>query len=629
MKTFDLQDQLPRLPVPELEHTAKTLYKSLLPFLESSQLQQTPQQLWQECQAFFTSPLCQQLQRRLQDHAKDKQNWLDKWWFQLAYLTWREPLCINSNWFMVFVDHPLYRSGQLASGGALQHPKLPLIPKGHVSLFQLYRTAGLISNAVGMKEAIENGSIEPEMYGRAGDLKPLCMNQYKMMFGWTRRAVHECDEIVCPGGFPCKSRHIIVLFKDQVYSVDVYDDSMQRLSIEAIQDQLMFIVNDVQQKCQRSRQAAICLLTGDHRDNWSEARLHLLQLSEQNRNSMATIESALFAVSLDDHSLPDNYDAHYQNIAHGMDGHNRWFDKSISIVTTSDGKAGMNGEHSPCDALIPSRLMDWLVEKEPAQNPAGAVKYSERLTPRLLKWNSDAQLGKYISRAAATLKGLVDNSDAGVLIFQEYGSEFMKKYVKVSPDAYVQMALQLAYYRHHGKWTATYETGSTRQFSLGRTETVRTCSTDAVNFVKTMSDKEKSAKEKYAALVTACKAHSAYTVMAMKGQGVDRHMLGLKMCLKPGESHPFLKNPLLTESTWFRLSTSSLSSGDNYNGTGFGAVVPDGYGINYCIGKAFLKFGIESKKHCRTTDTKKFRQTLVETLRDMRIAILQSQDAKL
>jgi carnitine O-acetyltransferase len=61
---------------------------------------------------------------------------------------------------------------------------------------------------------------------------------------------------------------------------------------------------------------------------------------------------------------------------------------------------------------------------------------------------------------------------------------------KLSPDAYVQMVLQLAYYRLHGKWTATYETASTRQFLYGRTDCIRTCSMDAVNFVKTFCDPE-------------------------------------------------------------------------------------------------------------------------------------------
>lgn len=61
--------------------------------------------------------------------------------------------------------------------------------------------------------------------------------------------------------------------------------------------------------------------------------------------------------------------------------------------------------------------------------------------------------------------------------------------VKCSPDAYVQMVLQLAYYRHYGTWTPTYESASTRLFLGGRTETVRSCSVDSVAFVKGFESK--------------------------------------------------------------------------------------------------------------------------------------------
>lgn len=41
---------------------------------------------------------------------------------------------------------------------------------------------------------------------------------------------------------------------------------------------------------------------------------------------------------------------------------------------------------------------------------------------------------------------LVDNLDINVYKFHNYGKEFIKKQ-KMSPDAYIQVALQLAYYR--------------------------------------------------------------------------------------------------------------------------------------------------------------------------------------
>ena len=43
-------------------------------------------------------------------------------------------------------------------------------------------------------------------------------------------------------------------------------------------------------------------------------------------------------------------------------------------------------------------------------------------------------------------------------------------------------------YRIHGHLTATYESGSTRQFLYGRTDTIRGASLEALDFCKAMLD---------------------------------------------------------------------------------------------------------------------------------------------
>lgn len=54
------------------------------------------------------------------------------------------------------------------------------------------------------------------------------------------------------------------------------------------------------------------------------------------------------------------------------------------------------------------------------------------------------------------------------------------------------MAMQLAWYRMHGKFTATYETVLTRMFKHGRTETLRTLSQESREWVLSMVDPEAS-----------------------------------------------------------------------------------------------------------------------------------------
>ena len=59
---------------------------------------------------------------------------------------------------------------------------------------------------------------------------------------------------------------------------------------------------------------------------------------------------------------------------------------------------------------------------------------------------------------------------------------------RLSPDAYIQMALQLAWFRTRGSFTATYETALTRLFLHGRTETIRTLTNDSCDWVRSMCD---------------------------------------------------------------------------------------------------------------------------------------------
>jgi carnitine O-acetyltransferase len=49
------------------------------------------------------------------------------------------------------------------------------------------------------------------------------------------------------------------------------------------------------------------------------------------------------------------------------------------------------------------------------------------------------------------------------------------------------MALQLAWYKNQGKFTAVYEAASTRLFLHGRTEVIRSFSRESLLFIQAMN----------------------------------------------------------------------------------------------------------------------------------------------
>ncbi|KAJ3080120.1 hypothetical protein HK102_003282 [Quaeritorhiza haematococci] len=555
-KTFSNQSILPRLPIPNLEETANRYLRSVKPLLTAEAYAETERKVKD-----FVRPggLGEELQKRLIEHDKNEpENWLDSWWLKLAYHTWREPVLVHSNWYMTFKDHP--------KAAEMLHTEE--VKEGNFTALQVRRAAELINNLVNYKEAIDEEKIPPEV-SKAG---PFCMNQYRLVFGITRVPKAGCDVNV--GKHPHPGKHITVSVRDQIYEVPVYGVGGERLPVDQIENPV-------------------------------------------NQTSFRSIEGGLFVVSLDDWVVPPTMDALGKNIFSSQGGKNRWLDKAISVIVQNDGRAGCNGEHSPCDALIPAFICDHAVAHEPAMDPPTANANAVVNPPKKLTWKVDDVVRNALKDAERNVQKNIEDSDVKVVQFNDYGADFMKSKAKVSPDAYVQMALQATYYRIHKKFAPVYETASTRLFLLGRTETTRSLSLEQVAFVKAFHNPTVVPEEKFKLLQQACKAHIEYITAASRGKGVDRHMLGLRMCLKPGERHEIFEDPVFKESTTFRLSTSGLFPSKNITATGFGAVVPDGYGMNYQITPKNIKLGVESKISCKETSSPVWCETLTEVLRDM------------
>ncbi|KAI9096994.1 acyltransferase ChoActase/COT/CPT [Phlyctochytrium arcticum] len=601
-KTFSLQSTLPRLPIPSLTETATRYVNSLRPLLSPSELKHS-EQLVQD----FIRPggLGETLQQRLEAHDKAEPNsWLERWWLKLAYHSWREPLMINSNWYMIMRDHPETPS-ELLSGSDRR--------SGQYTPFQLTRAAGFISNLLTYKDMVDNELIPVSMTKQG----PQDMDQYRKLFGITRVPKPECDINV--GSHPSHSKHIAVMVKDQIFAVDVYDaHSGERLSLQDMEKQLKAVVESLHSD---KLQAPVGLFTAVHRDTWAEMHAHLEKLSAVNRESFSVIEQALFVVSLDDYTLPEGVEYLSKNTFHGMTGHNRWFDKSLDVCIMNDGRTGINGEHSPCDALIPAFVADWVVEHEPARDPPSFKSNPTLRPPRHLEWVVDDKIKTGLKAAEKEIHKAIANSDVRVLHYKGYGTDFIKKTAKTSPDAYMQMALQATYHRIHKSFAPVYETASTRQFLHGRTETCRSLSLECKDFVQAFENKSISNAEKYSLLQKAAAAHVSYLNFASQGRGVDRHLLGLRMCLQGPEETAQAKifsDPAYAESQHWRLSTSGLFPGDRITGTGFGTVYPDGYGMNYILWTNLIKIGVESKIDAKDTSSTLFVQTLTGVLNDMK-----------
>jgi carnitine O-acetyltransferase len=115
------------------------------------------------------------------------------------------------------------------------------------------------------------------------------------------------------------------------------------------------------------------------------------------------------------------------------------------------------------------------------------------------------------------------------LAYQGYGKRLIKKY-GLSPDAYVQMSIQLAYFKLFGHSRATYESAQVKKYAFGRTETCRSVSEDTVAWCQVMTDyahpNHGDAGKKLELFKKAALSQNRYMTWSVDGRGVDRHLLG-------------------------------------------------------------------------------------------------------
>ena len=225
-----------------------------------------------------------------------------------------------------------------------------------------------------------------------------------------------------------------------------------------------------------------------------------------------------------------------------------------------------------------------------------------------------------------------------VLSFDAFGKNLAKAH-KISPDAFVQIAMQLAYYRASGGRVAnTYETGSLRRFRLGRTEIIRTLSTEAIEFVRAMPlldlnnnnnnntlGRHVSNSERLRLLHRAIQAHRAYTERVLSGESFDRHLLALRLIATENRMPlgDLYADEAFKSLNHFHISSSQITSRLGYDTVSFyGPAVEDGYGCSYNITEAKLFFGITAYKTCKTTSARLYAECVRNALLDCQSLLL-------
>jgi carnitine O-acetyltransferase len=537
------EESLPTLPIPTLEETAVRYLKSVHPLLSTSELESTTKAVQE-----FIKPggIGSKLQEKLIARRADPKhkNWIYEWWNDAAYLSYRDPVVPYVSYFYSHRDDRRRRDPS--------------------------KRAAAISTAVlEFRKQVVTGTLEPEYMKKL----PISMESYQWMFNACRVPAKPADHPVTYS--PSENPHILVIRKNQFFKV-LHEVDGKQLNTSELEQQL----KRVYEKAEKA--PAVGALTSENRDVWTDARAVLLKAHSSNAAALKAIEAASFVVCLDDAS-PVTLEERAHQYWHG-DGSNRWFDKPLQFIVNDNGTSGFMGEHSMMDGTPTHRLNDYVNEviinnKLDFSNPSIRSNLPD---PTPIKFHINKAVQAEIERAVKDFTEVIGAHELRVQAYQGYGKGLIKRF-KCSPDAYVQMIIQLAYFKMYGKNRPTYESATTRRFQQGRTETCRSVSDDSVAFCKAISDHSIDPKETIAIFRKAITSHVEYISAASDGKGVDRHLFGLKKLLGPNDEVPAIyKDPTYGYSSKWFISTSQLSS-EYFNGYGWSQVVDDGWGIAYMI----------------------------------------------
>ena len=130
----------------------------------------------------------------------------------------------------------------------------------------------------------------------------------------------------------------------------------------------------------------------------------------------------------------------------------RWADKSYSIIMFDNGVGGINSDHTPFDAMVNvaiSLFIDLGVTDTHGVWP-NTIRKDIDLPYERLSWNLDADMLTNIERAKVSAEKLCNTLMLKRTSFDSFGKDAIVK-LKVNPDTFVQMCIQLAYFRLHKK----------------------------------------------------------------------------------------------------------------------------------------------------------------------------------
>eukprot|EP00760_Papus_ankaliazontas_P012949 PhM_4_TR15620/c2_g1_i3/m.66286/K00624/E2.3.1.7; carnitine O-acetyltransferase len=600
--TYSADATLPKLPVPPLEATAKHLLDSIRAVCRNREEEAEVTALINEMP---TNAVLQHLQKKLIDRRESTENWLKEWWEVLGYLKPRYPVYINTNIFCVF-DSDFTKEGVPA----------PITADATV------RAAICVMEMEQHRQQLIAETYPAECIGKVR----LSMDQYSHYFA-TRIPEPGCDRLVITA--PNKARYVTIMVDPgYMYVIDLEKRGRGGLAFDDLVRVIRGCVAHARGVMIPQKKPLVASLTTADRDLWAKARHRLMETDARNKRFFDLIDQSACVVSIDSKEVRSLDEAiHMASFGNFT---NRFHDKSFTYLVSANGVAMTNADHTPMDAVVAAglpgddfakygrRFFEQLPNGGRVDGTASQSLMDELVTPLDFVVPDDVA-GLIVSTVIPAARELAKPNQVVISQFREFGKDALQK-CRVPVDAFIQAALQLAYYRdQRGVFAPVYETAMTRSFRYGRTETIRALTSEMVEFVTAYAKTQSNDESVWKLFERAMRQHQLVTARAVKGQGIDRHLLGLRYLAtvegKTDDLPGIFRHPALSRSSTWHLSTSQMTG--QYLVGGFCHNVPTGYGACYFVRGGEIMTTLSCNVSEGRTDVHRFRDAFHAALKDL------------
>ncbi|WP_058753869.1 choline/carnitine O-acyltransferase, partial [Rothia kristinae] len=598
------------LPVPPLEHTVEAVVRAVGAVVDAPTLRATEA----AARAFLAGPgpaLQERLRQRATREASAGRSWLSAWWLR-DYLAVREPLPLSTN--VAFQINPSFLDstcGEPTDADAEDMGSGDADPGRTDGAPDVGRAARFIHRAAAVHLTQARGQT-PQEAGPRGT--PVDMSQWACLAGGMRHPRPGADEILPPRA-AAAHREIGVFRAGRLFAVPVADDDGAPLPVSTLAESLRAVLReagrpDQNQESPGSRPSLVgpeALPFAAASSLGSSELAPLLEDALQDpRNAAmyARLRDLLFTVSLTDEVLEEA--EHLRRLA--FEPSRVWPYRTISYeIGLRDDWLCLHAEHSTVDGAT---LVAAIRRMQEVTEDAGG-------SSRVVSGSAPAEAGRCVERAAAgenrpeetatrdSIQGPAELvwhwPDAACATIRDgfaRGRERARELktaivrvprppaeglpLKLSVDAVSQLILTVAQQLAYGRTRAVYEAVDMREYRAGRTECLRPVTPEAVAFARALISEDATLDMFSEAL----EAHRSWVKACKRGEGVDRHLLGLRRIAAEGRdvdapARAFLEDPGVAAATTDFLSTTSIGGAQQIVRYAFAPTVPEGFGISY------------------------------------------------